>query len=80
MSRHHHGARLRDLVERGRRVLVLENELLRVELLPDKGSDIVSFLHKQSDTDPLWHSAAGLRRPARRSGARVGRRRVPGRL
>ena len=63
MSRHHHGARLRDLIERGRRVLVLENELIRVELLPDKGSDIVSFLHKPSDTDVLWHASAGLRRP-----------------
>ncbi|MFO1539246.1 MAG: aldose 1-epimerase [Chloroflexota bacterium] len=64
MSRHHHGARIRDIHERGRRVLVLENELIRVELLPDKGSDIVSFLHKPSDTDALWHSAIGLRRPA----------------
>jgi hypothetical protein len=45
-------------------VLVLENELIRVELLPDKGSDIVSFLHKPSDTDALWHSEIGLRRPA----------------
>jgi len=63
MSRHHHGARIRDFHERGRRVLVLENELIRVELLPDKGSDIVSFLHKPSDTDAMWHSEIGLRRP-----------------
>ena len=72
MSRHHHGARVRELNERGRRLLVLENELLRVELLPDKGADIVSFLHKPSDTDPLWRSSAGVRRPAedgRRPGA-----------
>lgn len=62
MSRHHHGARIRDLSERGRRVLALENELLRVELLPDTGSDIVSFLHKPSDTDVLWRRAGGLKR------------------
>jgi galactose mutarotase-like enzyme len=63
MSRHHHGARIRDFQEDGRRVLVLENELIRVELLPDKGSDIVSFVHKPTDTDFLWRSAAGLRPP-----------------
>jgi hypothetical protein len=63
VSRHHHGARIRNVVERGWRVLVLENEVLRVELLPGKGSDIVSFLHKPTDTDPLWRSAAGLRPP-----------------
>ena len=64
MSRHHNGARLREFTENGRRVLVLENELLRVEVLPDKGSDIVSFLHKPSDVDPMWRSALGLRPPA----------------
>jgi hypothetical protein len=63
MSRHHHGARIRDVVEGGWRVLVLENEVLRVELLPAKGSDIVSFLHKPSDVDPLWRSSTGLRPP-----------------
>jgi hypothetical protein len=37
VSRHHAGARVRDLVERGR-VLALENELLPVELLPGSPS------------------------------------------
>jgi hypothetical protein len=63
MSRHHHGARVRDFTEAGRRVMALENELIRVELLPDKGSDITSFLHKPSDTDFMWRSARGLRPP-----------------
>ena len=63
MSRHHHGARVRDYLENERRLFALENELIRVELLPDKGSDIVSFLHKPSDTDYLWRSAKGLRPP-----------------
>lgn len=63
MGWRHFGARIRDFDEDGRRVLALENELVRVELLPDKGSDIVSFVHKPSDTDVLWRSAAGLRPP-----------------
>ncbi len=64
MSRHHHGARIRSFREGGRDVIALENELVRVELLPGKGADIVSFLHKPTDTDALWHSARGIRRPA----------------
>ncbi len=61
MSRHHYGARLHDYTERGYRVLALENALVRVEVLADKGSDIVSFLHKPSDTDFMWHRPGGLR-------------------
>jgi len=61
MSRHHYGARLTDYVVLGYRALALENECIRVEILVDKGSDIVSFLDKQTDTDFMWHSALGLR-------------------
>ena len=63
MAARHFGARVRDFIEAGRRVIALENELVRVELLPDKGSDIVSFVHKRSDTDVLWQSSAGLQPP-----------------
>lgn len=52
----HHGCRWADGVSRGQRMLLLENATLRVSLLPDKGSDIAGFLHKPSDTDPLWRS------------------------
>ena len=61
MSRHHYGARLHDYTDRGYRTLALENALVRVEVLADKGSDIVSFLHKPSDTDFMWHRPGGLR-------------------
>jgi len=57
------GARLTEWVYRGLRCLTLENERLRVSLLVDKGSDIFEFLHKPTDTDFLWRSAAGVRRP-----------------
>jgi galactose mutarotase-like enzyme len=39
----------------------LENEVVRIEVLLDKGTDIVSFLHKPSDTDFMFRSALGLR-------------------
>ena len=61
MSRHHYGARVHDYTAQGYRTLALENASVRVEVLADKGSDIVSFLHKPSDTDFMWHRAGGLR-------------------
>ena len=60
MSRHY-GARIHDYVAHGYRTIALENELVRVEVVADKGSDITSFLHKPSDTDFLWHREPGLR-------------------
>jgi hypothetical protein len=57
------GARLTEWTYRGLRCLTLENEILRVSLLVDKGSDLFEFLHKPTDTDFLWRSPAGIRRP-----------------
>jgi galactose mutarotase-like enzyme len=56
-------ARLREITIEGMRALVLENERLRVTVLADKGGDVVEFLHKPSDTDLVWLSPQGLRRP-----------------
>jgi len=53
-----------DLVYRGLRVLVMENELLRIGILVDKGTDIFEFLHKPTDTDFLWRSPLGIKNPA----------------
>jgi hypothetical protein len=49
---------------RGMRVLILENSEIRVVVVPDKGSDIVSFRHQPSNTEFLWESPVGLRNPA----------------
>ncbi len=52
-----HGCRLAtDLTWRGLRLLVMENELLRVAVLLDKGADIVELRYKPRDLDLLWHS------------------------
>lgn len=62
----HHGCRLMDdLLYKGMRTLILENELLRVSILLDKGADIFQFLHKPTDTDFLWRSPLGLNNPER---------------
>jgi hypothetical protein len=47
------------------RTLILENELLRVTVLVDKGSDIVEFRYKPLDLDFLFLSPAGIRNPNR---------------
>ena len=58
------GCRLEtDVVLRGWRAAVLENELLRVTVLLDKGSNIYEFLYKPRDMDFMWRTPQGLRRP-----------------
>ncbi|MFI9595763.1 DUF4432 family protein [Nonomuraea sp. NPDC052265] len=56
-------ARLRHLTLDGLRAVTLENERLRVTVVPDKGGDVVEFLHKPTDTDFVWLSPQGLRDP-----------------
>lgn len=60
MSLHNWGARVSlDTTYHNMRALVIENEQLRVTILLDKGTDIVEFLHKPTDTDFMWKSPIG---------------------
>jgi hypothetical protein len=62
----HFGCRITDdLIYKGMRVLYLENDLVRVGLLLDKGADIFQWIYKPTDTDFLWTSPNGLLRPDR---------------
>lgn len=49
-----------DLVYKGYRSLLLENEQLLIHLLLDKGSEPARWLHKPTDTDLIWYSHHGL--------------------
>ncbi len=61
-----HGCRISDAwTFQGMRTLILENELLRVTVLVDKGSDIVEFRYKPFDLDFLFMSPGGIRNPNR---------------
>lgn len=42
-------------------MLSLENELIKAELRLNNGAEFVSFLHKPTDTDFLWHRPVALR-------------------
>lgn len=47
----------------GHPALWLENELLRVSVLPEKGADIYEFIHKPSGVDFLMKTPQGLQPP-----------------
>ena len=61
-----HGCRVSDAwTYRGLKTVVMENELLRVVVLADKGADILELLHKPTDVDFLWRSPWGVRDPSK---------------
>jgi len=49
---------------KGMRTLILENKLLRVSILLDKGSDIFEVKYKPLDVDVIWHTPWGYRDPS----------------
>jgi galactose mutarotase-like enzyme len=46
----------------GYHAVTLQNRLIRVTVLPEKGGEIIEWLHKPTDTDVLFLSPNGLRR------------------
>ena len=56
--------RLMEYTYKGLRMLTIENELLHVSLLADKGTDIFEFNYKPLDVDFMWRSPWGVRNPA----------------
>lgn len=56
------GCRINDeLTYRGLRIMTLENELIKVTVLLDKGADIYEFIYKPRDIDFMWRSPKGVR-------------------
>lgn len=47
----------------GYRAILLQNDLLQIVILIDKGSEIVQFLYKPYDIDFLWHSENPMKQP-----------------
>lgn len=52
-----------DYTYKGLRIAYLENELIRVGVLLDKGADIFEFTYKPHDLDFIWQSPIDLRPP-----------------
>jgi hypothetical protein len=62
----HWGCRINDcLTWHGMRALLLQNELLQIVVVVDKGAEIISFLYKPLDVDFLWRSPNLPRDPSR---------------
>lgn len=46
--------------EAGHPAVYLENDLLRITVLPEKGADIYAFIHKPTGLDLMWKNPVGL--------------------
>src|SRR5256884_9353942 len=57
-----YACRITESVFRGLRCVTLENQLIRISVVADKGADIYEFLHKPTDTEFLLRTPLGLRR------------------
>ena len=53
-GRRYHGCRVDEFEWRGHRLVVLENERIRLGVLASKGADVVEFRYKPRDLDVLW--------------------------
>lgn len=52
---------LAETVYHGYRTLYLENDLVKVGILADKGTDVFEFIYKPTQTDFMWKSRLGVR-------------------
>jgi Domain of unknown function (DUF4432) len=52
-----------DYTYKGMQIAYLENEVLRVGLLLEKGADVFEFTYKPYDLDFIWQSPIPMRRP-----------------
>jgi galactose mutarotase-like enzyme len=50
-------------LEQGIHAVTLENDLMAMTLLPDKGADVYRLVYKPRSMDVLWKAPWGLRRP-----------------
>lgn len=61
-SERNYGCRVTEnLTYHGLRVIVIQNEVIRISILIDKGTDIFEFLYKPKDIDFMWRSPNGFR-------------------
>ena len=54
------GSRFYEFIFRGYRCLLIENDCIRTVLLLDKGTDVISFVDKKTDTEFVWTNPMGI--------------------
>jgi hypothetical protein len=55
-----YGCRIREYIYNGLKTVHMENDLIKVGILADKGADIYEFVYKPKDLDFMWHSFKGV--------------------
>ncbi len=60
-SKRNTGCRITEFFHRGLRMLCLQNEVLRVTMVLDKGADIIEITDKKSDINLMWQTPVGIR-------------------
>ena len=61
MANRNFGCRITDdIVLKGNKAFVMENQKLRLTILLDRGSDIIELLYKPKDIDFMWRSPVAL--------------------
>ncbi len=63
MLNRNYGCRYMEFLWNGYKSIIIENELIRIQILVDKGTDIVEFLYKVFDIDLMWRSPIPLYKP-----------------
>lgn len=53
-----------DVTIKGNKAIIMENQLLRLTILADRGTDIIELLYKPEDVDLMWRSPVRLHRRA----------------
>jgi hypothetical protein len=62
----HYGCRVNDrIIWQGMRAILLQNEIIQVVILLDKGAELIQFLYKPKDIDFLWRSNNDLHDPGK---------------
>ncbi|MGN1142138.1 MAG: aldose 1-epimerase [Oliverpabstia sp.] len=65
MNRRNYGCRITtDMTLKGNHAVVMENQILRLTILVDRGTDIIELLYKPEDIDLMWRSPVRLHRRA----------------
>jgi hypothetical protein len=59
-SSRNHGCRISEFTYLGYSAIAMENDKLRITLLPGKGTDVIQFLYKPLKVDFMWASQPGL--------------------
>ena len=49
-----YGCRYKEVIYRGLKNIILENEKIRIRIVVERGTDIMEFLYKPMDIDFLW--------------------------